>query len=151
MATIDKTHVSYGVKYQDPVAMVFRKTIDASVTPIAAGKDFGLFKLPKGFSPCRAFVDVQTVDGVITMDVDIMDVDGNSKGLLIDDQSLAATGFFLAGDDEITKLAVIDSDAYLCIDVSAEITTAKFEIVVIGWCLKTPSEMSLTLSDEDAQ
>jgi hypothetical protein len=151
MATIDKTHVSYGAKDQDPLAMVFRKTIDASVTPMAAGTDFALFKLPKGFSPCRAFVDVQTIDGVITFDVDIMDVDGNSKGLLIDNQSLAATGYFLAGDDEITKLAIIDDDAYLCIDVSAEITTAKFEVVLIGWCLKTPAEMSLTLTDEDAQ
>lgn len=150
MADADKTYVSYGAKDQDPVAMIFRKTIDTTVTPLATGKDWALFKLPKGFSPCRAFVDVQTVQAT-SIDVDIMTAAGVSKNLLKDDQSLAVEGFFTYGDDEIVAYTVADDDTYLCIDALASLSTAIFEVVVIGWCMKTPADMSLTLADEDAQ
>ena len=150
MADVDKTYVSYGAKDQDPIAMIFRKTIDTTVTPLATGKDWALFKLPKGFSPCRAFVHVQTVQAT-TIDVDIMTHAGVSKALLKDDQSLAVAGFFTYGADEIAAPTVDDDDSYLCIDAAANLTDAIFEVVVVGWCMKTPDAMSLTLTDEDAQ
>lgn len=150
MSDVNKTLVSYGAKDQDPIAMVFRKTIDTTVTPLTAGIDYALMKLPKGFSPCRAFIDVQTGQAT-TIDVDIMTSAGVSKALLKDDQNLTTAGFFTYGDDEIAAYTVADDDSYLCIDAAANLTAAVFEVVVVGWCLKTPAEMSLTLTDEDAQ
>lgn len=151
MSDVNKTLVSYGAKDQDPVAMVFRKTIDTTVTPLTAGIDYAFMKLPKGFSPCRSFVDVQAVDGSLTFDLDIMTHAGVSKGILIDNQSVAATGFFLVENAVASAMVVSDDDVYLTIDVSGSMTTAVFEVAVVGWCMKTPSEMSLTLADEDAQ
>jgi len=148
MSALNKTNCSYGAGVAGVPVTVFRKKIDTTVTPLTAGIDYALMKLPKGFSPARAFVDVQAIDGVLTFDLDVMTAAGVSKGLLIDNQSVAATGLFLVENAVASAMVVDSDDVYLAIDVSAAMTTAIFEVAVAGFWLMEPSDMALTLTDE---